>query len=157
MNSDKLNDNGKRPSGARVADGDKSYLTFPRNDLKGLKEYRDSLSKDELRKFKRVFGKINSLIDVDIDESAIRALVKFFEPGLKSFVLPKLDLTPTIEEYHYLTSPTWSEEDLKVYELDSGKIVKKGGSLNPVLRQHFGLNINWLTGALIRYNGHMLI
>lgn len=146
MGSNVLNDNGKRD---REAEEEETFAAcMVRKNLKGLRQLWESTNDKYKVLFWRQFGKLNDIIDVKIDEDAIRAFLKNYEPRLRTCVMPKLDLTPTLEEYHFLVSPTWTEESKTLYLPDLQKPVPTISAMKQRLENDFSIFNRWIDGAL---------
>lgn len=102
-----------------------------------------------------LYGRLEAVMDIEVDINGFRSLVKFFNPKSKTFTFKNLDLTPTLEEFHYLLSPTWNVDDVKVHVpiLDQTNT----NALTSNLQKYFGIDHEWMKGAIEGRTGYSMI
>ena len=78
------------------------HVDLSQNKLTELAGFWELVSAPNKRKFYDLYGKITSLIMVEVDESLIRATIQFWDPSYRCFTFNEEDLTPTAEKYSML-------------------------------------------------------
>lgn len=143
-----MNDNGKR---SRESVG--ANIQAIVRDLKPLIDFRNELEEKHRESFRRQFGKVDHLMDVKVDERAIRAFLKYYMNKIRVFVFPNFDLTPTLEEYHYLLSPNWLDTDKKIHVPDLSKAIVLENPMKRVLQEKCGISPTRSENAITTRNG----
>ena len=69
------------------------------NDLQRLCLICKKMTKVAREKFDSRYGSILNLLSISVEGPMLSALTQFWNPNLRCFELPSLDLVPTIEEY----------------------------------------------------------
>ena len=79
-----------------------SFLENQPYDLKDLKGIWEKWSPERQAEFKRKYGEIALLLNVEIDWQLIKAIMPFWDPSYRCFTFNQEDMTPTIEEYSFM-------------------------------------------------------
>ena len=74
-------------------------ITVTGSELGKVKEISQLMTHEAQFAFKKTYGFILDLLFVPIEPPVLSALSQFWNPSLRCFELPNLDITPTIEEY----------------------------------------------------------
>ncbi|XP_061356345.1 uncharacterized protein LOC133300771 [Gastrolobium bilobum] len=74
-------------------------VTVNINSLDNVKQLSQSLPHEDRRLFTRKYGAILDLLVIPVETSALCVLAQYWNSSLRSFELPNLDITPTIEEF----------------------------------------------------------
>ena len=77
-------------------------MDLSQNKLIELARLWELVSGPNKRKFHDLYGQIASLINVEIDETLIKAAIQFWNPSYRCFTFNREDLMPTVEEYSML-------------------------------------------------------
>lgn len=100
MNPQIINGKGKKVVGSEHKKKGERAVRPVLNDLTGLKEFRGKMDQEDITIFREKYGKIDAILDIESDWGAIEAMVDLFDPEVKCFTLPHLDLASTLEEYY---------------------------------------------------------
>ncbi|XVF14269.1 hypothetical protein REPUB_Repub09cG0044100 [Reevesia pubescens] len=106
-------------------------LEWRQNDLADLIKVWDQWGSEKHAAFRKKYGDIALLLPVKVDRELIEAMVQFWDPSHRCFILNGNDLVPTIEEYSALvrapsTIPNkiyWKEQKKPKYRKRIGKIL----------------------------------
>ena len=79
-----------------------SFLGSQPYDLKDLKGIWEKWSTERQAEFKRKYGEVALLLNVEIDWQLIKAIMPFWDPSYRCFTFNQEDMTPTIEEYSFM-------------------------------------------------------
>ena len=79
-----------------------SFLGNQPYDLKDLKGIWEKWSLERQVEFKRKYGEIALLLNVEIDWQLIKAIMPLWDPSYRFFTINQEDMTPTIEEYSFI-------------------------------------------------------
>src|SRR5450432_3879217 len=77
-------------------------MSFSAANLLLLTAWWATFSLYERSEFERIFGGLRDLLSVDVIPGFLHALSEFWVPSLSSFRMTTGELSPTLEEYHYL-------------------------------------------------------
>lgn len=106
----------------------------------------------EKQLFRDTFGNFERIAEVSVDLEAIRALIPFYNPQARIFRLRNLDIAPTMDEYHYLLSPTWDRSQVKIYTQAMDR--QLGFNIGMILQRYFGLKPQWFREATNKRDRH---
>src|SRR5450432_1835195 len=77
-------------------------ISFSATDLLLLTAWWATFSLFERSEFERIFGGLRELLSVVVIPGFLQALSEFWVPSLSSFCMTAGELSPTLEEYHFL-------------------------------------------------------
>ena len=100
-------------------------VDLSQNKLTKLVGLWELVSGPNKRKFYELYGQIASLINVEVDESLIRAAIQFWDPSYRCFTFNGEDLMPTVEEYSMLIKLNLQCPDKMYYRRTRLRIRKK--------------------------------
>jgi hypothetical protein len=84
-----------------------------RNDMKKLISHMKSIREDKfLNKYKRIV----KIMKVSMQNSAIKALMHFYDPEYRCFTFRNVDVCPTLKEYGLSTKFPWNLHKIYFYQ-----------------------------------------
>lgn len=78
-------------------------------NVANLIECASLMGLEERGLFERVYGNILQLLQLDIQEDAVKALSQFYDPDIRCFIFEDFQLSPTLEEYEQILGFSRSE------------------------------------------------
>lgn len=123
------------------------HVKFPKNKVSELADIWGHLDPGQKEKFQMKFGDIALLVQVEVNETLLRAAIQFWDPCYRCFTFNHQDLTPMIEEYSAMlrVKPT---SPFKIYWRD-----QKRGSNIVKFFQMMGKDKNNIEEGQVRENG----
>ena len=104
---------------------DQIHTTFEGNDISILIQMWDSWDSAYQKRFTDKFGHIASLLKIKVDHQLIRAMLQFWDPSYRCFVLNEVDLVPTHEEYAEIIGVKCEYRGKVFWKNESSNIPKK--------------------------------
>ena len=80
------------------------------NDVRRINHLSQKMPKEICSGFKERYGSILDLLFIPVETPVLSALAQFWNSELRCFVLPSLDLVPTIEEYETMIGKSIKQE-----------------------------------------------
>lgn len=78
------------------------FAVIKKADVGGLKRFASYLSPEEKGLFNETYGNLLRLLRLEVQEGAIMALSKCYDPSVRCFLLKNFQLSPTLEEYEQI-------------------------------------------------------